>query len=181
MSIRDRDELISALLDAGNVRVEEITLRLKGGVEWNVGVRQMSMAVFGRLLMRLVKAQKSEDIEEILKAKMEIARECLCDANGEQLIKKPADAERMKQQAGTGWIEQVAETAMKLMESPNQRTCRLEVEPAKPAQPACGDKPAVPAKPAKVCGGALVLNAPKCPWCGGDAPSDASEVAEKNS
>ena len=166
----ERDDLITALLDPGNVRVETVSLAI-GGAEHTIGVRQMSIGIHGKLSARLYKAHKAEDLEEISKVKQEIVKECAVDGDGKPLFVKPADFARIKDQAGTGWIDRVFEVAMKLMAAPNQRNCKIELEPAVTARAATESTPAVEAKPAKICGGLLVLGEPKCPRCGGDVPN----------
>jgi len=175
----NRDDLISALLDTANVRIEPVTLDLNG-VEWKIGVRQMTKGVHGRLSSLLYKAHKSEDLEAVSKVQLEIVKEtAVCMDDGKPLFVKVADAGRLKDQAGTGWLDKVFTAAMKIMQSPNQRFCQIETESAIVAKPAEGDKPAIAARAAKVCGGELTMGAPKCPWCGGDVPN-ALEVATKN-
>lgn len=164
------DELRAALTSSRNARVEEIEIDLEG-MKWKVGVQQPSMAVQGRLLNALQKAAKAESPADLNAVKVDFALECVIDPEsrkpvfgGEKDANGKAFRESLKAQPCGGWIERVYEIAMRLMHSPNQKTCRAVKEDG------------------SVCGGELMLSAPKCPWCGADVPAlHAMEAAEKNS
>ena len=163
------DDLRSALLDSRNARTEEIEVETSKGPR-TVLVKQASMALQGRLLKQFYAAAKSEDPELINAANVQIALRSLFWPVSMAPVFNDRDVAEMSAQPCVGWIEKVHATAMRLMRSVPQKTCKAEV-----LVPAVdGGEPVK-----KVCGGVLVVGAPRCPWCGAEVPSEL-EVAKGN-
>lgn len=170
-------DLRAALLSSRNARVEEIEVDVDGEKQ-KLRVRQLTMADQGRLLAALQKAARAESPDDLAAVKVQFAIASVVDESGAPLFSKE-DKDGLRAQPCAGWIDRVYDCAMRLMSAPNQNRCRNVVEPEVFARAAIGDKPAIEAKPAKVCNGDLMLGAPKCAWCGADVPHPM-EASEKN-